>query len=218
MNSTSGRFSKSGFTLTALLVIIAVLAILAAMLLPALARAKTKASSINCVNNLKQVGLAFRIWSDDNGEKYPMSLPMNKGGTLEYTDGADTFRHFQVMSNQLTTPKFLICPNDTRTVAANFDQLENQNVSYFIALEANDTNPQMFLAGDRNLTGPAAPENGILKLVPGDAASWTSAIHVNQGNIGLVDGSVQQCSNERLRQALRNSGDATNVWRIALPE
>jgi type II secretory pathway pseudopilin PulG len=61
MNSTSGRWSKSGFTLIALLVIIAVLAVLAAMLLPALAKAKSKASSINCVNNLKQCGLAFRI-------------------------------------------------------------------------------------------------------------------------------------------------------------
>jgi hypothetical protein len=43
-------------------------------------------------------------------------------------------------------------------------------------------------------------------------------MHVNQGNLGLSDGSVQQLSNSGLREALGNSGDATNAWRIALPE
>lgn len=219
MNSTSGRLSKSGFTLVALLVIIAVLAVLAAMLLPALAKAKQKAQRINCVNNLKQVGLAFRIWEGDNDDKPPMAVPTAKGGTMELVTGADTYRHFQVMSNELSTPKILACPADTaRTAAYNFARLKNQNVSYFVGLDAKDEFPQRFLAGDRNLAGPSVPENGILKLVPGDAVSWTSAIHANQGNVGLADGSVQQFSNAGLRQALKNSGDVTNTWRISLPE
>ena len=218
MKSTSRRFTQKGFTLVGLLVIVAVLAILAAMLLPALARAKTKASSINCINNLKQCGLAFRIWEGDNGDKMPMAVPMEKGGTMEYTDGANTFRHFQVMSNELSTPKVLVCPQDTRTAANNFARLKNQNVSYFVGLEANDANPQMFLDGDRNITGASEPQNGILKLVPGGPAGWTAAIHNNQGNVGLADGSVQQFSNSRLRAALQDSGDPTNTWRIALPE
>jgi len=218
MNSTSGRLSKSGFTLIALLVIIAVLAVLAAMLLPALASAKKKSSKIGCVNNLKQCCLAFRIWEGDNDDKMPMAVPMEKGGTMEYVTGADTFRHFQVMSNELSTPKILVCPDDTRTAADNFVRLKNQNVSYFVGLDAKDEFPQRFLVGDRNLTGPSTPENGILKLAPSDAVSWTSAIHVNQGNIGLADGSVHSFSNYQLRQALKNSGDPTNIWRISLPE
>jgi len=218
MKSTSRRFTPSAFTLVALLVIVAVLAILAAMLLPALAKAKTKASRINCVNNLKQGCLAFRIWEGDNGDKMPMDVPVASGGTKEFDTGADTFRHFQVMSNELSTPKILICPQDTRTAAANFARLKNQNVSYFVGLEANDMNPHRFLNGDRNITGASAPENGILKLVPGGPAAWTTAIHNNQGNVGLADGSVQKYSIAALREALRNSGDATNTWRIALPE
>ena len=218
MNSTSGRWTKSGFTLIALLVIIAVLAILAALLLPALASAEKKSSKIGCVNNLKQVGLAFRIWEGDNDDKLPMDVPAAKGVTLELVTGANTYRHFQVMSNELSTPKILVCPNDTRTAAYNFARLKNQNVSYFVGLDAKEEFPQRFLAGDRNLTGLTSPENGILKLVPGDAVSWTSAIHVNQGNIGLADGSVQQTTSTGLCQFLKNSGDVTNTWRISLPE
>jgi len=201
-----------------LLVVIAVLAILAAMLLPALAGAHDRARRIQCVNNLKQCGLAFRIWEGDNGDKYPMDVPMAKGGTKEFTTGADTFRHFQVMSNELSTPKILVCPADTRVAAINFVHLKNENVSYFVGLEANDANPQRFLDGDRNITGESDPENGILKLVPGQRVSWTQDIHVNQGNLGLSDGSVQQYSNSGLREALKNSGDPTNTWRISLPE
>lgn len=218
MKSTGCPRSKPGFTLVGLLVVIAVLAILAAMLLPALASAKRKAQRINCVNNLKQDGLAFRLWEGDNGDKFPMAVSTNKGGTMEFTTGANTFRHFQVMSNELSTPKILVCPADTRVAAANFVRLKNQNVSYFVGLDAEDINPQRFLDGDRNLTGESEPENGILKLVPGQRVSWTQDIHVNQGNVGLSDGSVQQCSNSGLREALRNSGETTNVWRIALPE
>jgi competence protein ComGC len=218
MNFTADNSTKRGFTLVALLVIIAVIAILAAMLLPALASAKKKAQRINCINNLKQSGLAFRIWEGDHGDKYPMDVSTDKGGTMEYTNGASTFRHFQVMSNELSTPRILICPADTRVVAANFVRLKNVNVSYFVGLDADESQPQRFLDGDRNLTADNAPENGILKLVPGQRASWTETMHVNQGNIGLSDGSVQQYSNSGLRNALQVSGDATNTWRISLPQ
>ena len=66
----------------------------------------------------------------------------------------------------------------------------------------------MFLDGDRNITAESAPENGILKLVPGGAAGWTTAIHNNSGNSASSDGSVQQCSNSGLQEFLKNSGDA----------
>src|SRR5690348_14851381 len=95
----------SAFTFVGLLVVIAVLGILAAMLLPALAGAKARAQRIQCVNNLKQCGLAARVWEGNHNDLYPMAVSNSLGGSLEWVAGGNAFRHFQVMSNELSTTK-----------------------------------------------------------------------------------------------------------------
>ena len=218
MNPNSKTSSRSGFNLVELLVIVCIIAILAALLMPRLAKAKKTAQRISCVNNLEQNTLTFQMWADDNHKKYPMEVAVAKGGTREFDTGADTFRHFQVISSESSTPIILVCPSDTRTAAADFVRLNNQNISYFVGLDANEAEPNSFLVGDRNITADNPPLNGILKLVPGQRAGWTKAMHVNQGNIGLVDGSAVQCSDSALQTALQYSCSPTNTWRISLPE
>lgn len=209
MKRTS-RNHTHAFTFIALLVVLAVLAILAAMLLPALAKAHDRARRIQCVNNLKQCGLAARIWEGDHDDKYPMAV------SNILADG-NVFPYFQVMSNELSTPKTLVCPADTRQPAEDFPHLSDENISYFVGLDAtNDANPQMLLYGDRNITNGLTSIRGIQLLPPNRPAGWTESIHNKVGNVGLADGSVQQLSISGLQSTLKNTGDQTN--RIELPE
>src|SRR5258705_7454962 len=83
---------RDWFTLIELLVVIAIIAILAGLLLPALAKAKAKAKRIECVNQLRQIGIGFRAWSNDKGDKFPWAVLVADGGAKGSPDWVDNFR------------------------------------------------------------------------------------------------------------------------------
>ncbi len=195
---------KKAFTLIELLVVIAIIAILAALLLPALAAAKRKAQRINCVNDLKQVGIAFRLWEGDNADRYPMSVSTVKNGAMEAVFSAlnqnptpyTLCTVFTVMSNEVNTPKILFCPSDNgtwsstpRAAATNWvtfnptvsgGTITYLYLSYFVCGDAFESYPQMILDGDRNIgaaTALGTPANSTNSSVVNraTASQWGSA-------------------------------------------
>jgi prepilin-type N-terminal cleavage/methylation domain-containing protein len=222
----------NGFTLTELLVVICVVVLLAAVLLPALRIGDgRKHEKINCVNNLKQIGLSFRIWEGDNGDNYPMKISVTNGGAMELAVAGNVSAIFRVMSNELSTPKILFCPQDTtRHYASNFTtDLNSQTISYFVGLDAEDKYPQMILSGDDNLeVNGVRVRPGILYLSTNASVEWTENErhgrpqqwsfrnqHLRIGNIGLADGSVLTTTTLTFQSALANTGNATN--RLVIP-
>jgi prepilin-type processing-associated H-X9-DG protein len=208
------------FTILELFVVVVVVFLLAALILPALTRPHDGRIRINCVNNLKQVGLAFRLWSGDNGDKYPMAYAgntnyplINRGNAWANDDTIVQYQYtiFAAMSNELSTPKIVACPQDKRVAATNFTtDFNNSHISYFVGLDADETRPQAFLAGDRNLNNGQSSRNGLFSFQTNQVIGWTKDLHNKTGNVAFGDGSVQQLRNDQINAALAKTGLATN--------
>jgi prepilin-type processing-associated H-X9-DG protein len=219
---------NQALTRTDVIVVVFVLFLVLLFLLLALPAVNSpKSVPISCISNLKQIDIAYRLWEGDNNNKYPMLVSVTNGGAMELVATGNVAACFQVMSNELSTPKILLCPEDPRRVwATNFSKgFDNSHISYFVGLDVtNETNPQMFLSGDDNFAIGGFPvKSGVLELSTNTPVTWTSLRHVAYnshfwtaarhkfvGNIGMADGSVQQVTTDGLQKALQQTGVTTN--------
>ena len=147
------------FTLVEMLVVIAIIAILGALLLPALTRGKQRAQRIQCIGNEKQLGIALQVFAHDHQGRFPTQVSKDDGGALEYVQAGETlggtafsfsWRLFQPLANELVVPKVLVCPADLgRDPATTFSSIKNSNLSYTIGVNASYNDPSS-IALDRS--------------------------------------------------------------------
>jgi prepilin-type N-terminal cleavage/methylation domain-containing protein/prepilin-type processing-associated H-X9-DG protein len=201
---------RQGFTWIEVLVVVFVLVVLLVSLFPVNSSGnRASGSRIKCMNNLKNLGLAVRISVTDDG-RFPWQVPIAKGGSLEELgDTNRIWRHFQVLTNNLSTPRDLQCPTDSRIPVELRDRLvfspsgspnevrfdHNDHVSYFLNLSASEEEPGSILAGDRNLTRNNTPIRGRIVPDTKDVFDFTRSGHDGgAGNLLYGDGSVRQAS------------------------
>jgi prepilin-type N-terminal cleavage/methylation domain-containing protein len=201
--------TRRAFTLIEILLVIAIVAILAALLLPSLSRGVAKGKRTKCMANLKQLGVAFHNFAHEHGDKFPMDVSTNSGGTLEYTlgaiDFANAFRSFQAISNELLDTKLLVCPADNRIAAEIFAALRNENVSYFVTRSAQFGDTDSIIAGDRNISGEWRSGGKILRIGNASAPGWTHELHEDQGNLLFGDARVELVTSAGLQRVVSSS-------------
>ncbi len=208
---TANGSRAKAFTRIELMVVLISSVLIIGLLAPAFSRAHAKSSRIYCIGNLKGIGIAYRIWSNDNGDKPPSVVAQSHGGWSNLLStaqaSANSWTNYAIMKNELGfSPKVLICPADERKPSEDFNALNNLNISYFVGVGASDDYPQALLGGDRNL-GPGVTPHHDYGFSPADGRGndvmvkgpvcWSLKMHSEEndsgaGNIMLGDGSAQQ--------------------------
>jgi prepilin-type N-terminal cleavage/methylation domain-containing protein/prepilin-type processing-associated H-X9-DG protein len=215
---------QRAFTLLELLCVIAIVALLAALLLPAVSRGYAQVQRASCANNLKNIGVAFHSWAHEHNDLFPVQVSTNLGGSREFAnatvlnpDVSLTFRHFQTLSNELIEPKLLRCPADRfRMPARDFASLRGSNVSYWINLNARFGDVNSPIAGDRNVRTSGRVTWAFLQFSVDDSLEFASELHGARGNVLFGDAHVDALDGQQLRARFTSASNSAMVT-LSLP-
>ena len=220
------------FTLVELLVVIAIIGILAAMLMPALTKAKNQAGKVTDLNNLKQVMIAMHVYASDDGDVLPSANWDAGGGPLPgwlYTPGGAV--NFDLKTGQLwpilRDAKIYVCPDDNDLHTTRWSELKQVNMPRPQQVSSYAMNGAV--VGYSYAYEHSHPPARLGQMLPGDCAFWetdetdpqhfndganyppegVSGRHLAGGIQALFDGSVNyikmvQWYSEDMTNALRN--------------
>ena len=226
--SRDGCATLGAFTRVELLAVIGAIALLMIVAVSAQSRPREFGQRVTCVNNLRQIARGCLMWAGEHGGSGPPTVSAADGGTK---GNQNLYAHFLVASNEIGSPRMLVCPSDTvQWIAADWAQFDsppfrNNAVSYFAGMHVSAENTPVMLAGDPNLLGTSASSCGIavIRVASFDyqlnALSWdTRRFHLDSGNMAFADGRVAQLTTDGLRKLrVPVFNDGGNYEHLLLP-
>jgi hypothetical protein len=224
------------FTRLDVAALLGALTVLLVLVLPVIAGDRARASRVQCLNNLRQIGIGMALWGDDNRGEPPHHVPYTEGGTRSHPLAANAWVHFSYISNGLPSAKVLFCPSDTGTPARDFGNdpsggylhpnFRNQATSYLLAFNfyADDVRIQ---SGDRNVYSQGTLSSSYFNYSSYVAMNplnrefrWMPGLHGDVGNLLFSDGQVRAVDTAGLRAAAELGADfaaGAHNWRFLLP-
>lgn len=178
MKTLPGNGKDSGLTLIELVVVIAVVAILIALLLPAKIHSGRQILA-PCMNNQRHIAIAMTMFQDDHNGKYPWQVSVTNGGSMEFVSSNQAFLHYRVLSNYFgKETRCFVCPADkNRHPAIDYTGFSNTNISYFLNIDVV-TNLHSILIGDRYLEVNGKPvKSGMFVQSTNTAMNWSAGFH-----------------------------------------
>lgn len=226
------------------MVIVAVVAIISAVFLAKEARDRDRARRISCVGALKSLSTGLRLFANDADGAYPAQFlsratnSMMIGSPFKGNDPTELWKLIQVAANDISSPRILICPGDrlrnpadsltTTGLPGEFAHTNSRlnAMSYFLSPDADESDPSLILMGDRFLTNDPETSSerktgflfGQQDFSQGGGLDqkvrWISTVHQGGGNAAFMDGSAQQLTTAKLREAIRKQpvGRTNRIW------
>jgi hypothetical protein len=201
---------RHGFALREVLVMAVVVVVLGVLVSLDFGRFRQRSSRIGCVANLKEIGFGFRLFEVDHSDLLPQEVGQTNGGTLEIAASASSLAHFLSISNELSSPKILVCPADTRVAGQSWNSLKSTNVSYAVFLDTKSDNPGGPLSSDRNIILDGTPQTVMQINNPGKAR-WGTNMHSKAGYMLLRDGSASATQDQAMRRIIGAAGQARDT-------
>jgi hypothetical protein len=218
------RSNRSAFTRAELIATLGAIFLCAAVLLPSFADTGLSAEQVSCLNNLRQIGVAFQAWGNDYGDRRPWMV-FQEGNTLL----GNAVSQFMALSNHMS-PALLSDPGErvqSKRVAQNWSgspsggflhlNFQDNALSYILGTHATVAEAGNILVADRNVFFNGfgsciygfTPAFNVDRVPPSSFRGWTNGNHGSFGNVLLNDGRVEYTSSQRLYNVLFRVNDGS---------